>query len=194
MSNTTLNYLIVPGWHGSPERHWQSHWQQQLPNAFRVEQDNWQQPQLADWVNALARKIDELPGEVILIAHSLGCITVAHWSRMAEAQTLSRIRGALLVAPADVERVDCPRELTGFAPIALERLPFASLLVGSTSDRAASAERALEFAADWGADALILERAGHINIESGHTKWEQGFAFLYQLQEQHKVQNSQLCA
>jgi predicted alpha/beta hydrolase family esterase len=30
----------VPGWHGSEEAHWQSHWQQALPNASRVEQQD----------------------------------------------------------------------------------------------------------------------------------------------------------
>ncbi len=94
------------------------------------------------------------------------------------------MRGALLVAPADVERTNCPEALQGFAPISRELLPFPSLLVGSDNDHAASAARALQLARDWGSQAAILPGAGHINVKSGHQRWEQGFAYLYRLQRQ----------
>jgi len=29
----------------------------------------------------------------------------------------------------------------------------------------------------------MLTNAGHINVRSGHTKWEAGFRYLYQLQQ-----------
>jgi hypothetical protein len=47
---------------------------------------------------------------------------------------------------------------------------------------AVSAPRALELARNWGAEAGILSGAGHINVKSGHQRWEQGFAYLYRLQ------------
>ncbi|MBS7676482.1 alpha/beta hydrolase [Vibrio cholerae] len=28
----------------------------------------------------------------------------------------------------------------------------------------------------------MLSGAGHINVKSGHRRWEQGFAYLYRLQ------------
>jgi predicted alpha/beta hydrolase family esterase len=37
-------------------------------------------------------------------------------------------------------------------------------------------------ARDWGSDVAILSGAGHINVKSGHQRWEQGFAYLYRLQ------------
>ena len=37
---------------------------------------------------------------------------------------------------------------------------------------------------DWGSQAAILPGAGHINVKSGHQRWEQGFAYLYRLQRQ----------
>ena len=48
MRNESIRYLIVPGWQGSPEDHWQSHWQNSLPNSARVEQADWLTPP-ADW-------------------------------------------------------------------------------------------------------------------------------------------------
>lgn len=179
-----INYLIVPGWQGSPEQHWQSYWHAVLPNAQRVEQLDWQNPTLEHWVAELQRSIERIAAPLVLIAHSLGCITVAHWAARADAASLDRVRGALLVAPADVERAGCPFPLRNFAPVPSRPLPFASLLVGSTNDPAATSQRALFFADNWGSQAVILRDAGHINVASGHNRWEQGFAWLYRLQEQ----------
>ncbi len=181
MGNEKLRHLIVPGWQGSPAEHWQSHWQRSLDHSARVEQRDWLRPRRVDWVEQLQRSIAADPRPTLLIAHSLGCITLAHWAAQAPAALLSRVRGALLVAPADVERAECPAPLRDFAPIPRAGLPFASLLIGSDSDPAASASRALELAADWGSEVEILAGAGHINVASGHRRWEQGFEYLYRL-------------
>lgn len=182
MRNESIRYLIVPGWQGSPEDHWQSHWHSTLPNSARVEQADWLTPQRQDWVAALEQAIaaDEAP--VILIAHSLGCITVAHWAAQANPALLRRVRGALLVAPADVERPACSPALRNFAPIPMRTLPFPSQVVTSDNDPAVSAPRAMQLARAWGAEAGVLGGAGHINVKSGHRRWEQGFAYLYRLQ------------
>ena len=182
MRHDAIHYLILPGWQGSPHDHWQSHWQRCLPDASRVEQADWLQPQRAAWVARLEQHIASAPAPVILIAHSLGCITLAHWAAQADPALLARVRGALLVAPADVERPGCPAALQNFAPLPQRRLPFPSLLVGSDNDPAASAPRAMQMARQWGAEAVLLSGVGHINVKSGHCQWEQGFAYLYRLQ------------
>ncbi|MBF8744092.1 alpha/beta hydrolase [Pseudomonas putida] len=182
MRNESIRYLIVPGWQGSPDNHWQSHWQRTLPNSFRVEQEDWLTPQRGDWVQALEQAIVADRSPVILIAHSLGCITVAHWAARANSALLRRVRGALLVAPADVERPTCAPALRNFAPIPQQPLPFPSQVVSSDNDPAVSVPRALHLAQAWGAEAGLLTNAGHINVKSGHERWEQGFAYLYRLQ------------
>lgn len=188
MRRHAVHYLILPGWQGSPAEHWQSHWQRILPDASRVEQDDWLQPSREAWVARLEEQVAAAPGCLVLVAHSLGCITLAHWAAQAAPALLDKVRGALLVAPADVERPGCPEALQNFAPIARRLLPFPSLLVGSDNDPAATPCRALELARDWGAEPVVLPGAGHINVKSGHCQWEQGFAHLYRLQnliEQH---------
>jgi predicted alpha/beta hydrolase family esterase len=193
MRNESIHYLIVPGWQGSPEDHWQTHWQNSLPNSTRVEQADWFAPQRRDWVAALDEAVDAANGPVILIAHSLGCITVAHWAEQASLAALRKVRGALLVAPADVERPTCSPALHNFAPIPRHLLPFPSQVVGSDNDPAVSVPRAMQLARDWGAEAGILAGAGHINVKSGHRRWEQGFAYLYRLQsrlEQHSLRRA----
>ena len=182
MSSTAVRYLILPGWQGSPAEHWQSHWQEVLPNCTRVEQQDWLNPDPAKWVQALDKAITAAPTPVILVAHSLGCITVARWAKQASSAALCQVKGALLVAPADVERALCPAEIACFAPIPTDPLPFASLIVGSDTDKAASAARVIQWSRQWQAPAVVLANAGHINVQSGHTRWEQGFAYLYRLQ------------
>jgi len=97
-------------------------------------------------------------------------------------------RGALLVAPADVERPGCPEPLQNFAPLPRDLLPFPSQLIGSDNDPAASAARAVEMARHWGSGAVVLSGVGHINVKSGHHYWEQGFAHLYRLQNRIEQQ------
>ncbi|UUD66163.1 alpha/beta hydrolase [Pseudomonas seleniipraecipitans] len=188
MRSEAIRYLIVPGWQGSADDHWQSHWQRSLPNSARVEQLDWLTPRREDWVAALERQITADPRPAILIAHSLGCVTVAHWAAQAPIASLRRVQGALLVAPADVQRPNCPEALRNFAPIPRHLLPFPSQLVGSDNDSAASAARAIELAREWGSEAAILSGAGHINVKSGHQRWEQGFAYLFRLQSRIEQQ------
>ena len=148
MRKEPIRYLIVPGWQGSPEDHWQSHWQHSLPNSARVEQDDWLTPRREDWIAALAEAIAIDSTPVILIAHSLGCITVAHWAATAPEPFLRQVRGALLVAPADVERPACAPALRNFAPIPSNLLPFPSQVISSDNDSAVSAPRAVELASE----------------------------------------------
>ncbi|EIK52422.1 hypothetical protein YO5_06456 [Stutzerimonas stutzeri TS44] len=183
MYSESIRYLIVPGWQGSPDDHWQSHWQRSLPGSARIEQQDWLKPRRAAWVAELQRSIEASDQPVILIAHSLGCVTVAHWAQTADPALLRRVRGALLVAPADVERSGCPEALRDFAPIPRQVLPFPSQLVGSDNDTAATAECASILGRGWGSETVILPGVGHINVKSGHHRWEQGFAYLYRLQK-----------
>ncbi len=190
MRNESIRYLIVPGWQGSPQDHWQTHWQASLPNSARVEQADWYAPQREAWVGALEEAVNADDTPVILIAHSLGCVTVAHWAEHAPRASLRKVRGALLVAPADVERPTCNTALRNFAPIPRHLLPFPSQIVSSDNDPAVSVPRAMDMARDWGSEAGFLTGAGHINVKSGHQRWEQGFAYLYRLQgriEQHAL-------
>ena len=174
-------YLILPGWQGSGPEHWQTHWQRLLPDARRVEQDDWQRPDPQRWVDALDQAIASSPLPVVLIAHSLGCVTVARWAASAPVARRQRVLAALLVAPADVERPGCPAELVGFAPLPRQPLPFPSRVVTSDNDHAISLARAEALAQAWGSELDIMPGAGHINTRSGHRQWEEGLLQLAKL-------------
>ncbi len=170
--------LLVPGLNGSGPDHWQSHWQREHPDYVRLEQRDWHQPSLDEWVDALAAAIARCGGEVVLVGHSLGCMTIAHWTQQYGA---GRIAGALIVAPADVEAPTAPDEIRCFAPVPQLRLPYRSHVVASTNDPFVTMARAQQFATAWGSAFTPLVDAGHINTVSGHGPWTQGHRLLEQL-------------
>lgn len=171
-----FEFLIQPGWNDSPPEHWQSHWQQYL-GARRVANRDWHLPRREDWLDGLHAAIAQVDKPVIVVAHSLGCIALAHYAR----RYPQAIAGALLVAPADVEREDAPPALLDFAPAPQVALPFPALVLASTNDPFCRSARAKALADSWGARLEWLAQAGHVNVASGHHKWPEGLAYLAQL-------------
>jgi predicted alpha/beta hydrolase family esterase len=170
-------HLIVPGWGGSGPSHWQTYWERELPHATRLEVPDWHAPRRSDWLRALDDAICRAGSPPIVIAHSLGCVALASWATSAT----HPVRGALLVAPADVDRADSPRFLREFAPVPRTRLPFAARVIASDDDPYAKPARARQMAADWGAQFTLLHRAGHINVEAGFGPWRDGRAWLAEI-------------
>ncbi|WP_431677026.1 RBBP9/YdeN family alpha/beta hydrolase [Kitasatospora sp. KL5] len=171
-------HLVLPGYQNSGPEHWQSRWEAADPGFVRVQQADWDKPQLADWVAELDRAVVAAGRPVVLVAHSLGCITVAHWA--AGRTDTAGVLGALLVAPADVDTAEVP-ELYGFRPVPLQPLPFASTVVASSDDPWCTIERAAAFAAAWGSQFVGAGALGHINSDSGLGDWPEGRTLLTDL-------------
>lgn len=169
-----MRFIIVPGWRDSGPGHWQSLWADRLAGAVRVQQDDWVTPSRQAWVASLARTILQQGEPVVVVAHSLGCIATAHLPPEAAA----RIQGALLVAPADPERLAV---LSDFAPVPFQKLPYRSVLVASSNDPYCPVRLAGAYARAWGSEFVRLPEAGHINIDSGHGEWPLGVALLQSL-------------
>ena len=166
--------VIVPGWRNSGAGHWQTLWADTLPGALRVEQADWDWPKRDAWVDRIVQTIRRAPGPVVLAAHSLGCIAVAHLP----ADVLADVAGALLVAPADPNRRG---PLADFAPVPHERLPFHSIVVASDNDPYCPVRLAGAYARGWGSDFVRVPGAGHINVASGYGHWPLGLALLQSL-------------
>ncbi|MFF1909353.1 RBBP9/YdeN family alpha/beta hydrolase [Kitasatospora sp. NPDC058218] len=182
MSDRTT-YLVLPGYQSSGPAHWQTRWEESDPAAFRrVQQADWDHPDPDSWVTTLDTAIAAAAadGPVVLVAHSLGCVAVARWAASAPAGRTAAVRGALLVAPADIDNADVPA-LVGFRPVTRERLPFPSLVVSSTDDPWVTAERARGFAEAWGARYVEPGAYGHLNSDSGLGDWPQGRELLAEL-------------
>jgi len=171
--------LTLPGWMGSGHDHWQSRWERER-GCRRIEQADWEHPRRDAWVRALDARLAEISDDIVLVAHSLGCALVAHWfSTVAQAPARhARVRGVLLVAPPDVERVSAPAAIRDFAPVPAQWLPVPATVVASTSDPYCGFMRSGLMATQWGAEFINIGNAGHINAESGLGDWEAGWALV----------------
>ena len=150
--------LIIPGLQGSGPAHWQTWLQRQYPGAVRVEQEQWDVADLDRW----ARRIDstvraEAPTRWIAVAHSFGCLALAHCLQSGNAA----IAAALLVAPAD------PRKFGVTDRLPLRPLGVRSYLIASESDAWMRLDSASAWALLWAARFINLGDVGHINTESG---------------------------
>ena len=177
--------LIVPGLHSSGASHWQTWFQQQIPEARRVEQADWGNPVLAAWTGWIRREIDRASGPVWLVAHSFGCLAAVS----AAVDRPERVAGMMLVAPADPDRfgldgLRTPNDeclpITQFLPT--QQLPFPSILIASTDDPWLTPFRATWLAERWGSRYWSLGAAGHINAESGFGPWPEGLRMFRALQ------------
>ena len=172
------NVLVLPGWEGSGPRHWQTLWEQR--HGFRrVEQHDWVKPLRGDWVARLEDVVLSCDEPAVLVGHSLGCILVAAWA--AHSRNAHRVKAALLVAPGDVEQPHIREQIPSWSPIALQALPFRSVLVASRDDPYCRLERARLFAHAWGAQFMDHGDAGHINADSGLGSWPEGHVLLQDL-------------
>jgi predicted alpha/beta hydrolase family esterase len=170
--------LILPGYADSGPEHWQSHWERADTACRRVVQDDWLEPRLPQWLAALDRAVAACAVPPILVAHSLGCALAVQWA----ARPGAVARGALLVAPADVDSpAHTPEEVRNFSPLPLRLLPFSSVVVASTDDPFVTLERASALARAWGSRLVVLERAGHINADAGFGPWPEGQRILAEL-------------
>ena len=165
--------LIVPGLRGSGPRHWQSWFQERLPNCRRVIQRDWDKPDLSAWSSAVRREIARAPGRSWIVAHRFGCLATVYSCGFVD----TRIAGAMLVAPAE------PSLFGIEAMMPRRRLGFPALLVASENDKWISADRARFWADVWGAEFVNAGGAGHINVASGHGQWTEGLGLLKRLQE-----------
>ena len=174
--------LLIPGLNDSGPDHWQTRWEQSLPRAARVELGMWDDPHRNTWVNQLNLAIHRAERPVILVAHSLGCITVAWWNEYERPGADGPVVGALLVAPPDVDRPGLDPRLARFGACPRSELPFPSILAASRNDPHCAIRPAIALARDWGSRFADVGEVGHINAQSGLGEWAEGRRLLDQLE------------
>ncbi|RZA12726.1 MAG: alpha/beta hydrolase, partial [Lysobacteraceae bacterium] len=130
------------------------------------------------WVTKLDQAIRQAQAPVVLAAHSLGCLAVAWWAELSGQPFSYPVAGALLVAPADVDRPGARSELGGFRPTPSRPLPFPSILVSSSDDPWVTPDRARAMARGWGSLFVDAGAQGHLNAASGIGWWHEGQELL----------------
>jgi predicted alpha/beta hydrolase family esterase len=174
--------LLVPGRSPSGPAHWMTLWADAHPEYVWVRRRTTPDTDLDDRVAALDAAVATDPSPAVLVATSLGCLTVVRWAAEAggsgergqapagvvPATRTGPVAAALLTVPPDV-------------PIALAPLPFRAVVVGSRDDEHMTFDRAREFAAALGAEFVDGGAVGHLNTASGHGPWPLGERLLSQL-------------
>ncbi|MFA7604769.1 MAG: alpha/beta hydrolase [Novosphingobium sp.] len=173
--------LTVPGIDNSGPDHWQTRWEKKRRNCRRVDLGMWDAPHRNTWVNKLNLAIHRANRPVVLVAHSLGCVTVAWWAAFEQPAFGAPVIGALLVAPPDIERPGRDPRLARFGACPRQPLPFPSFLVASRNDPYCPLPISIALARDWGARFVDAGETGHINAESDLGDWPEGERLLDRL-------------
>ncbi len=169
--------VTFPGIGNSGPEHWQSLWEQSNPELVRISQRDWNNPICEEWASVLENTVQRIGSSVVVVAHSLACLAVAHWA----AKPHSPIKAALLVAVPNPDAPCFPVEAVGFSPLPRQRFSFPSIVVASTTDAYGSLAHAEACASAWGSRLVNIGAAGHINASSGFGEWPEGYKLLQQL-------------
>lgn len=173
----TPSILLLPGIGNSGPGHWQTIWAHTDASMESIGGQDWNRPVCTKWVENLEAAISRAGPDIVLVAHSLGCLQVAHWAQCS--RTL--VRAALLVAVPDPDRSTFPNEALGFSPLGLKRFAFPSTVVASCNDPYADMDYSQRCAEAWGSRLVNIGPQGHINSASGLGDWLQGRALLEDL-------------
>ncbi|HTH62411.1 MAG TPA: alpha/beta hydrolase [Paraburkholderia sp.] len=162
--------VTVPGLHGSDGAHWQTWLERQFPRSLRVEQEDWDAPDLRQWADALGALLARERGPFVLAAHSFGCLVAAH--ALQNGASGADVVGALLVAPAN------PDKFRYAGTLDARRLGVPSIVIGSENDPWMSLDGARMLAQQLGSAFVNLGDAGHINTAAGFGPWPRAKYFI----------------
>ena len=194
-----ITVLIVPGLRDAVALHWQTLLEAKLRAQGRpvvaLTPPGREGLQCAARVAAIDDAVRAIDAPVVIVAHSAGCVMVAHWAQ----RTRRRIRGALLagnltrVLPKGVDATVDPktgeeprifgeiRRAGGWLPVPRTPLPFRSIVAASSNDPLGDHDRIAELAEAWGSERVDLGAVGHLNPASGYGEWPRAEAFIDEL-------------
>lgn len=183
-------FLIIPGLREHVPLHWQTLLAARLERVRTVPPLERDKLSCEARVQAIEAELSQIEGPVVLVAHSAGCIMVAHWA----ARSTRPIHGALLATPADLEtplpegypKLDDLRK-HGWLPIPRRSLPFRSIVAASTNDPLAAFERVAGLAQGWGSRLENIGAAGHLNPNAGYGEWPLAQSLLAELADSSRV-------
>ena len=187
--------LIVPGLRDAVEDHWQTLLQTSLRRAARpvvgVPPMGRDDLGCSARIAAIERAAQAIEGPIVVVAHSGGCIMLAHWAR----RTQRAVRGALLATPPDFEKPMPEGYPTmealragGWLPVPRKPLPFRSIVAASRNDPLGRFSRVTALASDWGSEVVDLGHVGHLNPASGYGQWPKAESLIARLAAVHRTQ------
>ncbi|MBO8190495.1 alpha/beta fold hydrolase [Streptomyces oryzae] len=181
-ASTTV--VIVPGLRDRVPDHWQTILADKIANARTIPPLTHDRLSRDAQISALDDVLSDISGPVVIVAHSAGVMTTAHWAR----RHSRPVNGALLAAPPDFDNPLPPGYPTpetlrenGWTPVPRTPLAFPSIVAASTNDPLAAFHRVADLARDWGSRLEELGPVGHLNPASGYGEWHQAQEFVREL-------------
>jgi len=178
--------LIVPGLRDHVDTHWQTWLATQLPQAHTLKPLGRDNLGLAPRLEDLEAAVASATAPVLLVAHSGGCVLVAHWAE--QTRNAHRVCGALLATPPTFDRPLPPAypaldalDAAGWLPVPRTPLPLPSMVVASRNDPLGDFDTVQALAAAWGSRLEDAGGVGHLNPASGFGPWPLGLALLQKL-------------
>jgi predicted alpha/beta hydrolase family esterase len=169
--------VVVPGWQGSGDGHWQTWLEEQLHAAGRETRrpafgdlDN---PELDDWLKALRTALAELPPDGFdMVAHSLGAVLWLHHAA-APRDAPRPARVALVSPPSPTTSIE---EIAAFFPPpidvdAVRHAADGTVLIAGDDDPYIPEGIATAYAAPLKIATTVIPGGGHVNVESGFGEW-----------------------
>ena len=186
--SATPTILIVPGLRDHVAEHWQTLLESRLRAAgtrvVRVPPMGRENLECATKVEAIEYMAQAIDGDIVVVAHSGGCVMLAHWAQ----KTKRPVLGALLATPPDFDRpmpegYPTLEALTagGWLPVPRDPLPFPSIVAASRNDPLGSYARVAGLALQWDSRLVDLGEVGHLNPASGFGPWPRAEEFLREL-------------
>lgn len=164
----SITIVIVPGFNNAGPAQWQSLLEDKFHHFVRVQQKNWLHPAREDWVQGIESTVSKITGDVVLVGHSCGAVAITQWASNCDSR---KVKGALLVAPADVERTNAVTAIQVQRPLPTASLPFPSKLIYSDNDEHCTVLRSEEMGALWGCKLELVEGGSHFHTEAGYGEW-----------------------
>ena len=176
MKSSETDILVIAGYEGAGDTHWQQRLVAKLPSAKLVEQDDWLYGSLDAAVARLIEAMRVATKPIVFVGHSAGCTLVALAVPQMRAHGLvERARGAFLVAAPSAAAIGGLAVIDSrFKDIPRQPLPFPSVLVASSDDPFSTLEQSADIARAWGSEFVEAGAQGHINTASGHGPWPEG--------------------
>jgi uncharacterized protein len=173
----TVPTVVVPGWNGSGDDHWQTWLERELHGAGRetrrVAFADVDHPDLAQWLDTLRATLIGLPDDGFdVVAHSLGSVLWLH--HVADSGTSPRpARVALVSPPSPHTTTD---EIAPFFPPPMDvdtvrRSADGTVLVAGDADPYLPEGIAAGYGLPLKMATTVVPGGGHLNPESGYGEW-----------------------
>lgn len=167
-----MKVLILHGWGGSDIPHWQAELASEIAKNYGTVSfpllDNCHFPNKNRWVTQVSKILKDFKPDTV-VCHSLANTL---WFWLCEEIDMPTVEKLFMVSPPSLTTVE--KSIKTFFPSKMPNEIYANELhiIVSDDDPWVNMYEAKHIASHFGASLTILEKAGHINEDSGYGKWK----------------------